>query len=127
MTYATGRDHKNHCDAESPSDRAAVRFSEQTKAIIENRNKIEKERTERELALKNLSKQLAESSGMYITAEKQKDGSTIYYVHDKPTLAESMIIWKLTATALGISTDGGKTYPYGLDVSGDAHPQPHIR
>lgn len=120
MTYATGRDTKITCDAESPSDRAAVRFSEQTKAIIENRNKIEKERTERELALKNLSKQLAESSGMYITAEKQKDGSTIYYVHDKPTLAESMIVWKLTATALGISTDGGKTYPYGLDVSGDA-------
>ena len=120
MTYATGRDTKITCDAESPSDRAAVRFSEQTKAIIENRNKIEKERTERELALKNLSKQLAESSGMYITAEKQKDGSTIYYVHDKPTLAESMIVWKLTATALGISTDGGKTYPYGLDVSGKA-------
>lgn len=120
MTYATGRDTKITCDAESPSDRAAVRFSEQTKAIIENRNKIEKERTERELALKNLSKQLAESSGMYITAEKQKDGSTIYYVHDKSTLAESMVVWKLTATALGISTDGGKTYPYGLDVSGDA-------
>lgn len=120
MTYATGRDTKITCDAESPSDRAAVRFSEQTKAIIENRNKIKKERTERELALKNLSKQLAESSGMYITAEKQKDGSTIYYVHDKPTLAESMIVWKLTATALGISTDGGKTYPYGLDVSGKA-------
>lgn len=120
MTYATGRDTKITCDAESPSDRAAVRFSEQTKATIENRNKIEKERTERELALKNLSKQLAESSGMYITAEKQKDGSTIYYVHDKPTLAESMIVWKLTATALGISTDGGKTYPYGLDVSGTA-------
>lgn len=120
MTYATGRDTKITCDAESPSDRAAVRFSDQTKAIIENRNKIEKERTERELALKNLSKQLAESSGMYITAEKQKDGSTIYYVHDKPTLAESLVVWKLTATALGISTDGGKTYPYGLDVSGDA-------
>ena len=120
MTYATGRDTKITCDAESPSDRAAVRFSDQTKAIIENRNKIEKERTERELALKNLSKQLAESSGMYITAEKQKDGSTIYYVHDKSTLTESMVVWKLTATALGISTDGGKTYPIGLDVSGTA-------
>lgn len=120
MTYATGRDTKITCDAESPSDRAAVRFSEQTKAIIENRNKIEKERTERELALKNLSKQLAESSGMYITSEKQEDGSTIYYAHDKPKLDESQIVWKMTATAIGISADGGKTYPYGLDVSGRA-------
>ncbi len=120
MTYTAGQDTKITCDAESPSDRAAVRFSEQTKAIIENRKKIEKERTERETAFENLSKQLAESSGMYITAQKQDDGSTIYYVHDKPELDDSQVVWKLTATALGISTDGGETYPYGLDVSGTA-------
>ena len=29
-------------------------------------------------------------------------------------------MWKLTANALGISTDGGATYPYGLDVTGTA-------
>lgn len=120
MTYTAGQDTKITCDAESPSDRAAVRFSEQTKAIIENRKKIEKERTERETALENLSKQLAESSGMYITVQKQDDGSTIYYVHDKPKLDDSQVVWKLTATALGISTDGGETYPYGLDISGTA-------
>lgn len=120
MTYTVGQDTKITCDAESPSDRAAVRFSEQTKAIVENRKKIEKERTERETAIEDISKQLAESSGMYTTAKKQDDGSTIYYVHDKPELDDSQVVWKLTATALGISTDGGETYPYGLDVSGTA-------
>ena len=120
MTYATGGDMKITCDAETPSDRSAVRFSETTKAIIENRNQIKKERTERETALEELNRQLAESSGMYATAQKQEDGSTIYYMHDKVKLEDSGIIWKLTADALGISTDGGKTYPYGLDVSGTA-------
>lgn len=120
MTYKVGSDTKITCDAETPSDRSAVRFSETTKAIVENRKKIKKERTEREAALEELNRQLAESSGMYVTAQKQDDGSTIYYMHDKATLEDSEIVWKLTAEAIGISTDGGKTYPYGLDVSGTA-------
>lgn len=41
-------------------------------------------------------------------------------MHDKATLADSMIVWKLTAEAIGISTDGGKTYPTGLDATGIA-------
>lgn len=55
-----------------------------------------------------------------MTKIQQPDLSYIYYMHDKPTLAESQVVWKLTANAFGISTDGGTTYPYGLDVNGDA-------
>ena len=40
-------------------------------------------------------------------------------MHNKPTLEESDIVWKLTAEAIGISTDGGKTYPYGFTVTGE--------
>ena len=90
------------------------------KAYINARKLVVKERTEREKAVADLAKQLSESSGLFMTAEVQEDKSTIYYMHDKSTLKESMVVWKLTANALGISTDGGKTYPYGLDVSGTA-------
>ena len=31
-----------------------------------------------------------------------------------------MVIWKITAEAIGLSTDGGKTYLYGVDTSGKA-------
>lgn len=120
MTYTIGNDTKITCDAETPSSRAAVRYSETTKAIVESRRQIEEERTERELALKKLSQQLAEGSGMYVTAEKQEDGSTIYYTHDKPQLQDSQFVVKYTALAIGMSIDGGKTYPYGLSVSGQA-------
>jgi hypothetical protein len=54
-----------------------------------------------------------------MTEEVQEDGSTVYYMHDKPTLAESRVVWKLTSLAFGISTDGGKTYPYGFTVNGE--------
>ena len=32
-------------------------------------------------------------------------------------MEESDIIWKFTAEAIGISTDGGKTWPYGFSVN----------
>lgn len=123
-TFAVLEAQKVACNAASPTVNAGKRLSETSKAIIANRKytdeAMEHERTEREAALDDLNKQLAEASGMYTTAQKQADGSTIYYTHDKPELKDSKIVWKLTATALGISTDGGKTYPIGLDVSGTA-------
>lgn len=83
------------------------------------RKLIKKERTAREQAVEQLAKDLANSSGLYITEDQQPDKSVIYYMHDKPTLEDSMIVWKLTALAFGISTDGGKTYPYGFTVDGE--------
>ena len=54
-----------------------------------------------------------------MTQELQQDGSIIYYMHNKATMAESNIIWKLTAEAFAVSIDGGKTYPYGFAVTGE--------
>lgn len=88
------------------------------KTLVKARELINKERTAREAAVEQLAKDLSNSSGLFMTQEVQADKSVIYYMHDKPTLAESMIIWKLTALAFGISTDGGKTYPYGFTVDG---------
>lgn len=123
-TFAVLEAQKVACNVASPTVNAGKRLSETSKAIIANHKytdeAMEHERTERETALEDLNKQLAEASGMYTTAQRQADGSTIYYTHDKPELKDSKIVWKLTATALGISTDGGKTYPIGLDVSGTA-------
>ena len=124
ITFAVLESQKVACNAASPTINGGKRLSETSKAIIANRKyadeAVEHERSEREAALEEMNRQLAESSGMYITSKKQEDGSTIYYAHDKPKLSESQIVWKMTATAIGISADGGKTYPYGLDVSGKA-------
>ncbi len=62
---------------------------------------------------------LAQASGLYCTPQVQPDGSTIYYLHDKKTMGESRLVMKLTAEAIGFSTDGGSTYPYGFTVSGE--------
>lgn len=123
-TFAVLEVQKIACSAESPTVNAGQRLSETSKAIVASRKYIDEaveyERTEREAALEELSRQLAEGSGMYVTAEKQEDGSTIYYTHDKPQLQDSQFVVKYTALAIGMSIDGGKTYPYGLSVSGQA-------
>lgn len=123
-TFAVLEVQKIACSAESPTVNAGQRLSETSKAIIASRKYIDEaveyERTEREAALEELSRQLAEGSGMYVTAEKQEDGSTIYYTHDKPQLQDSQFVVKYMALAIGMSIDGGKTYPYGLSVSGQA-------
>ena len=93
--------------------------SESTKAIVEARRLVKKEKTAREKAVEKLEETLKNSSGLYETSVVQEDGSTITYLHDKPTLAESKNVIKFTAEAIGVSNDGGKTYPYGFFLTGD--------
>lgn len=104
--------------AEPALRNSSTAYSEATKTLVSARKFIQKERTAREKAVEQLAKDLQNSSGLFMTEEKQEDGSVIYYMHDKPTLSESMIVWKLTALAFAISNDGGKTYPYGFTVDG---------
>lgn len=105
--------------AESPMRNQSNYTSSEQKALIQGKELVEREKTNREKAIKKLNDTLKNSSGMYSTAEKQPDGSTIYYLHDKPTIAESQNVIKLTAEAIGFSTDGGKTYPYGFAITGE--------
>lgn len=92
--------------------------SDGTKAIVEARRLVKKERSAREKAVERLEETLKTSSGLYETSVPQEDGSIITYLHDKPTLAESKNVIKFTAEAIGVSNDGGKTYPFGFQLTG---------
>lgn len=105
--------------AENAVRNASSFGSQGAQAVIQARKLVKEEKTARELAEQNMTKALVESSGLYFTKEVQEDKSVICYGHNKPTLEESDIVWKFTAGAIGISTDGGKTYSYGLTVSGE--------
>lgn len=105
--------------ADDPIRNSSTYMSEATKVLVEARQLVKNERTEREKAVERLNNTLKTSGGLYMTVEPQDDGSNIYYAHNKPTLEESDIVWKFTAEAIGISMDGGKTYPYGLNINGE--------
>lgn len=105
--------------AESPLRNQSNYTSGDQKAIIQGKELVEREKTARQKAVEKLNQALGNGSGMYSTAEEQPNGSTIYYLHDKPTITESQNVIKLTAEAIGFSTDGGKTYPYGFTITGE--------
>lgn len=105
--------------AESPMRNQSNYTSSEQKALIQVKELVEREKTNRENAIKKLNETLKSGSGLYSTEEKQPDGSSIYYLHDKRSLAESRNVIKLTSDAIGFSTDGGKNYPYGFTITGE--------
>lgn len=105
--------------ADDPIRGSSDFYGNSTKAIVAARQMVRKETSAREEAIRRLAETLSSSSGLYMTQEPQQDGSIIYYMHNKPTIAKSNIIWKLTAEAFAVSIDGGKTYPYGFAVTGE--------
>lgn len=108
------------CDAETPARRKSEQYSAMTRAFIEQNRRIKVEQSARETAAQLLAIQIAGVSGFYQTEEEQLDGSVVRYYHNKPTLEESDLVWMFTADVMAMSTDGGESYPYAIDVTGDA-------
>lgn len=107
------------CNAESAARNSSKTYSIVTQAAVDARKSVWRERTTREQALQEFKDRLDNSTGVYTTVQTQQDGSQIFYLHDKPTLAESQAVWKMTAEAWGVSTDGGQTWNGGMTVDGD--------
>ena len=92
--------------------------SQSIQTFIKTKALIEKNKTEFDKAIEDLSSKLSQTEGAYTTIETLENGSKIFYLHNKPTVKESQMIWKMTAEAWGVSTDGGKTWNAGMTVDG---------
>ena len=118
-TLKPGSGQKIACNAKSAAKNSSTRYSQATQAFVAARNMVKQEKTAREKALEEFGKRIDSATGVYTTVEPQENGSKIFYLHDKPTLAESQAIWKMTSEAWGVSTDGGQTWNGGMTVDGD--------
>ena len=118
-TLKPGSGQKIACNAKSAAKNSSTQYSQATQAFVTAKNMVKQEKTEREKALEEFGKRIDSATGVYTTEEIQEDGSRIFYLHDKPTLAESKAIWKMTSEAWGVSTDGGQTWNGGMTVDGD--------
>ena len=119
VTLNPGAFEQLECSAKSVSRNKQKQYTLSQQVQTENKKNLRDERTAREKALEELSQRLAESSGTYTTVETQPDGSNIYYLHNKPQLSDSDIVWKMTAEAWAVSTDGGQHWNGGMTVDGD--------
>lgn len=117
-TLQPGSGQKIACNAKSAAKNSTVRYGQLTQAYVEARKLVKKEQTARERAIQNLEESLSIGSGLFATYVKQEDGSTISYFHDKAKLEDSKNVIKITSEAVGVSNDGGKTYPFGFQLTG---------
>ena len=118
-TLKPGAGQQIACNAKSAAKNSSTRYSQITQVYVTARKMIKAEKTAREKALEEFGKRIDSATGVYTTVEPQEDGSKIFYLHDKPTLAESQAVWKMTSEAWGVSTDGGQTWNGGMTVDGD--------
>ena len=108
------------CGATTPLRNSATRYSASTKSYVESRRWYKQEMTEREVAIQDLANSIASSSGLYTTSQSGSSG-TIYYMHDKPNLSDSKIVWKMTAEAWAVTTNykgASTTWNAGVTVNG---------
>ena len=104
--------------AQDPKSAESYYESPYSRTYKETKKYVKKQMSAVNKKIEQLGETMASASGMYSTQEKQSDGSTITYYHDKPALEESTNVLKFTSEAIGISSDGGKTYPYGIVLDG---------
>lgn len=107
------------CGIKDPETNSSTYYSESAEMYHKAQAEANKNRKEMESAIENLQTTLANAKGMYTSKVRQADGSYITYLHDKPTMSESENVIKITSDAVGVSTDGGQTYPYGFFLTGD--------
>lgn len=108
------------CSAKSAEEDASEFIGDQQTAVEQSKKDIEKKLSAYDVKLKQMNELAANTLGFFYTEEMQEDGSVITYRHDKPTLADSKVIYKTGVDGFFLSIDGGQTWKAGFDSNGDA-------
>ena len=108
------------CSAKSAEEDVSEFVGGQQAAVEQSKKDIEKKLSAYDVKLKQMNELAANTLGFFYTEKVQEDGSVITYRHDKPTLADSKVIYKTSADGFFLSVDGGQTWKAGFDSNGDA-------
>lgn len=107
------------CDAKTHWENHIKYYSEMTQAVVQSRKNAQAQINEYNTAVQQLTDLITNSFGIFKTEERLEDGSVVFYMHDKPSKDNSQTIWRMTADAFEVSTDGGRNYRPGMDSSGN--------
>lgn len=107
------------CNAKSVEEDVSEFIGGQQAAVEQSKKDIKKKLSAYDIKLKQMNELAANTLGFFYTEEMQEDGSVITYRHDKPTLADSKVIYKTGVDGFFLSVDGGQTWKAGFDSNGD--------
>lgn len=120
VIYIVGGYTQISCNAESPIRNENIYTSAAAKAIVTSRRETDKKISRYDQIVQNMNQLAGNAMGYHTSYVEQDDGSRITYLHDKPTLEESLVIYKMTADGFFLSQDGGQSYTAGFDSEGNA-------
>ncbi len=106
------------CSADSPIRNSSKYYGNEVKAIVLARQEAEKEISDYDKTVQDMTAMISQGFGLFFTKELQEDGSIKSYMHDKPTLAESSYIVTNTSNGLLVSSNGGTSW--AVDKNGNA-------
>lgn len=120
VTYSTGGYANISCDAEPAARHSADRYEEINKIVADIKKDSLQQLTEYGKLLEQMNGLAVNAMGYYETTVVGDDGSKIHYMHDKPLLSDSKIVYKQSIDGFFWSKDGGKTWTSGIDKDGNA-------
>lgn len=119
LSYTIGSYETYTCDAKTEGEQKSTRYTTYTKIERKIAKEVNKKLNGFEQQFSQFNELMANAMGFYSTIEKQEDGSSIAYLHNKPQLADSETIWKISVDGFGVSLDGGKTWTTGITKDGN--------
>lgn len=120
LSYTIGGYESLSCDAETPARNSSQKYDQITKAAIKAREEAKKEISAYDIAVQQLNSLALNSLGYYETITREDDGSMIKYMHDKPEMKDSKVVYKRSIDGFFISLDGGENFESGFDKYGNA-------
>lgn len=108
------------CSAESPLRNSGKYNSQLTQAVVAARKDTEKQLSNYDINVQNMTSIMANSLGIFESYENTENGGKIAYQHNKPNREDSDIIWRKSEQGFQVSTDGGDSWNAGITADGNA-------
>ncbi|KLU68050.1 MAG: hypothetical protein RHS_6099 [Robinsoniella sp. RHS] len=119
-TFSMGGYQSVVCDAETKTENNYTRYGAETKLLAQAHKDMQNEISQYDIAVQQLNSLALNSLGYYETITREDDGSMIKYMHDKPEMKDSKVVYKRSIDGFFISLDGGENFKSGFDKYGNA-------
>ena len=107
-TFKIGGQQHSICGSETSANNSAARQTQTSQAYNQISATVQSN-------MSSITTKLESFPGLYHTVETA-NGTTVYYIHDKVSLASSSIIWRLSSQVISVSRDGGRTWTEGMSL-----------
>ena len=123
VTFEIGGPQTIVCASDTPAHNSATQYSSATKSYAELRKRLKNQINSFDVAMNNLREDIRNAKGLYADEIEDPDnpGSTIYVLHDNPSLAQSPVRIMVSSVGVTVTSNGTDAEPdwYGLRVNGD--------